>query len=159
METHRARAKPRPWAWPGLLALLVAACRTAGTETRPAWQLALEQRNRELEREFAAGNLLGVADIYADDAVLVDARGQRTRGRDALDAYWSLIEEPLAWRLEMRALRGSETIAYELGRSHLSTRREGAVHTSVSDFLLVWRRDPDGVWRIEYDACWPAEER
>jgi uncharacterized protein (TIGR02246 family) len=159
METQRAGAKPRPWARLGALALLLAACRTAGTETRPAWQLALEQRNRELEREFAAGNLLGVADIYADDAVLVDARGQRVRGRDALDAHWSLIEEPLAWRLEIRALRGSEALAYELGRSHLSTRREGAVHTSVSDFLLVWRHDPDGLWRIEYDASWPVEER
>jgi ketosteroid isomerase-like protein len=138
------------------LLALVAGCRTTSEAPLPAWQAAILAKNSELEREFAAGNLLGVADVYADDAEIVDGHGERTRGRAAIDAYWSAIEEPLEWRLENQRLRGSEVLAYQLGTSRLSVRRAGATETFVSDFLIVWRHDPDGAWRIEYDAYWPS---
>lgn len=159
METDRAGTKRRLWTAGGAWLALCAGCRATAEAPLPAWQAAILARNRELEREFAAGNLLGVADIYADDGVIVDAAGERTRGRVALDAYWSGIEEPLEWRLELRELSGSEAIAYQLGTSRLSTHHEGLVRTSVCDFLLVWRHDPDGAWRIEYDAYWPSTTR
>jgi ketosteroid isomerase-like protein len=149
------RAK-RPLALAGLA---LAACQAKPAAPLPAWQVALEARVRELEELYRAGNLLGVADIYADDGELGDARGARVRGRAALDAYWSGIEEPLEWHLVTRALRGSEAIAYQTGTSTLSMRRDGNVETIVTDFLVVWRREPDGAWRIELDLYWPAEPR
>jgi ketosteroid isomerase-like protein len=38
-------------------------------------------------------------------------------------------------------------------------RRDGNVETIVTEFLVVWRREPDGAWRIELDLYWPAESR
>jgi ketosteroid isomerase-like protein len=149
------RAK-RPLALAGLV---LAACQATPAAPSPAWQVALEARVRELEELYRAGNLLGVADIYADDGELGDARGARVRGRAALDAYWSGIEEPLEWHLVTHALRGSEAVAYQTGTSTLSMRRDGSVETIVTDFLVVWRREPDGAWRIELDLYWPAESR
>lgn len=160
METVPVRTKPPlAAALGGLLVLGALACRSAPPAPPPAWRGELEARTRELETRYRAGNLLGVADLYADDGEIVDASGRRVRGRSELDAYWSAIEEPLDWRLETQALRGSGTIAYQTGTSTLSLRREGVAQTFVTDFLLVWRREPDGEWRIELDLYWPSEPR
>jgi ketosteroid isomerase-like protein len=80
-------------------------------------------------------------------------------GRTEIDEYWSGIENPIDWRLDIRKIRGSDALAYEFGTSHLVTRREGVVHTSVVDFLVLWRRDAQGAWRIALDAYWPVEKR
>jgi uncharacterized protein (TIGR02246 family) len=108
--------------------------------------------------ELGRGNLLGVADLFADDAVLIDARGERTAGRDEIDRYWTSIEDPVDWRIEIRRIRGSDAVAYEIGRSFLTTRRGGKLETSVSDFLVLWRREGGGAWRIELDVSWPVPE-
>lgn len=145
-----------------LLALCIAAvvaCRTPSAPDVAPLQAEILARTRELEELFRSGNLLGVADVYADDAVLLDHRGERTTGRAEIDAYWSSIEEPVEWTLEVREIRGSGAVAYQLGTSRLTTRRAGAPETSVTDFLVVWRRDAAGEWRIDLDAYWPAETR
>jgi uncharacterized protein (TIGR02246 family) len=140
----------------GLLGLL-AGCRSARVRDVPAFVLEIEALNRHLEQHFASGNLLGVADMYTDDAVLSDAQGVRTIGRTEIDRYWSSIEVPVDWSLDVRTIRGSNAVAYQLGRSHLTTRRDGELHTSSNDFLLVWRRQEEGEWRIEMDLYWPRE--
>ena len=138
------------------LLALAPACRTVRPE-KPPYAHEIEERNRHLEQQFRDGNLLGVADLYADDAEIVDAQGNRVRGRDDIDAYWTGIEAPLEWRLEIRHIVGSDTLAYELGRSHLTTLRDGERRTAVADFLVLWRREADGAWKIAYDAYWPVQ--
>lgn len=140
----------------GLLAL-AGGCNLTGREREPAYRTEIEALNRRLEEELRSGNLLGVADVYADDAVLLNARGERTEGRAEIDEYWSSIEHPVDWRLEIRAIRGSDALAYETGTSHLTTRRGGELHTAVVDFLLLWRRAENGEWRIALDAFWPRD--
>lgn len=140
------------------LGCVLASCLAPEQET-PAHVREIEALNRHLEEQFRASNLLGVADVYADDGVLLDARGQRTAGREEIDAYWSAFENPVDWRIEIKKIRGSEEIAYEVGTSFLTTRREGVLVTAVSDFLLLWRHTPEGGWRIELDASWPRETR
>jgi ketosteroid isomerase-like protein len=139
-----------------LLLGILAACRAPSGAAPPAFHAEILARTRHLEQQFRSGNLLGVADVYADDAVLVDPRGERTSGRAEIDAYWSAIEEPVDWRLEVREIGGSDAIAYGLGTSHLTTRRGGELQVSVVDVLVVWRREPSGAWVIELDAYWPA---
>ncbi len=152
---HGARRRRRL----GLLAALgaLASCSALGTSDVPAYVREIEARNRHMEQQFRAGNLLDVADVYADEAVLLDARGARTAGREEIDAYWSAFEHPLDWRLKIKRIRGSDVIAYEVGTSYLSTLRDGQPFTAVSHFLLLWRREPGDEWRIEMDAYWPAE--
>jgi uncharacterized protein (TIGR02246 family) len=153
-RTLRSRAPARVAALAGLF--LLGACGALGRREAPAHEREIAARTRELEQLFRAGDLLGVADVYADDGVLLDARGERTAGREEIDDYWSAIESPVDWRLETREIGGSGVIAYQTGTSRLTTRREGELHTSVNDFLVLWRREPNGSWRIELDAYWPA---
>ena len=136
----------------------LAACGSTRAK-QPAFVGEIEARNRRMEELFRAADLLGVADVYADDAQLLDPSGERTTGRAEIDQHWSGIEDPVEWRLEIKKIRGSDSLAYEIGTSHLVTRRAGQLHTAVVDFLLIWRRDEKGEWRIALDAYWPGEGR
>ena len=134
------------------------ACKSGPRGPEAPYALEIEAQNRRLEEAFRAGNLLGIADVYADDAQILDAHGTRVAGRQEIDQYWSAIEGPVEWKLTIRRLRGSEAVAYELGTSELTTRREGELHTSTNDFVVLWRRDSSGEWRIVIDAYWPTPE-
>lgn len=144
-----------------LLALAVlipglGACHADRPRPDQPYVLEITERNRHLEEQFKSGNLLGVADLYADDALLLDAQGGRRSGRAEIDAHWTRIEAPRDWRLDVKRVFGSDGLAYELGRSHLTTIQGGQEETAVVDFLLLWRRQADGQWKIALDATWPV---
>ena len=138
-----------------LVCLAVGAC--AGGPRKPdtsaAFAPQIEALNRRLEERFRAGDMLGVADLYADDGMLLSG-DERVAGREAIDAYWSEMTNPVDWRLEVFETGGSEELAYQRGRSYLTRRRDGAEHTSVVDFMLIWKKDADGDWKIAVDAYW-----
>src|SRR6185436_2906195 len=121
------RSSAKPGSARGALALglaliaLLSACSNLGVRAAPSLGAEIRALNHHLEEQFRTGNLLGVADLYADDAVLIDERGQRTTGREEIDAYWSAIESPVEWQLEIRSIHGSDEVAYELGTSTLRT--------------------------------------
>lgn len=134
----------------------------AGAQPAPPAAAALHdaivEANRELERRFGAGDMLGVAAMYTDDALLLGPGATRVEGRDAVDAYWTRIAEPVDWTLEVFEVRGGRGIAHQLGRSTLVVGMPDSdeTRTSIVDFALVWTRTGDGDWRIAVDAYWPA---
>ncbi|HEX6881963.1 MAG TPA: DUF4440 domain-containing protein [Planctomycetota bacterium] len=140
-----------------LLALLglLAACRGPRTVERSALWIAITGENQRLVDLFRAGDLLGVADLYDEEAEIHAPDGTRKAGREEIDEHWSAIESPVAWRLEARTIGGSEALAYETGTARMTTRQGEALVTAVTHFLLVWRRDAGGTWRILLDAQWP----
>ena len=134
--------------------LLAPACAGPRTgETGAAFAPRIEALNRQLEERFGAEDLLGVANLYADDVVLLNGT-TRIEGREAVDAYWSELHDPVAWRLETSRIGGSGRLAYERGRSRLTQRRDGLEHTTVTEYLRIWRKADDGEWRIAVEASW-----
>src|SRR5262245_44139231 len=75
MDGPRSPAKHGALA--AVLALLGAApaCTSLRLPPAPTLSSEIESRNRRLEELFRAGDLLGVADLYADDGVLIDESG------------------------------------------------------------------------------------
>ncbi len=139
----------------GLLAALTALAACESLRARePSVEREIEAANRVLEERFRAGDVLGVADLYADDALLIGPSGLRIEGREEIDAYWSEFARPVDWRLEVQDVGGSAELAWELGTSHMTQESDGAAHTSVVDLLFLWRRAPDGTWRIAFHAYW-----
>lgn len=139
------------------LAQPLAAQRPSATAGADGTQLRreIETANGAMEAAFARGDLLAVARAYADDAVMMGPRGERVRGRAAIDRYWQSITNPRRWKLEVLDVGGSLTEAYQLGRSSLTSLHNGQEHTSVTDFIVIWKRDAAGTWRIAVDM-WPG---
>jgi len=144
-----------------LLALLglLSACRGPRTVAHSELWIAITGENQRLVDLFRAGDLLGVADLYAEEAVIQAPDGTRKAGREEIDEHWTAIESPVAWRLEADTIAGSEALAYETGTARMTTRQGEALVTVVTHFLIVWRQDAAGIWRILLDAHWPLPAR
>ena len=111
----------------------------------------IDSLNRAMEQAFAKGDVMAVARFYADDARLMGPRGGDVSGRAAIDRYWSGIKGAKSWKLEVLEVGGDRTTAYQVGRSTLVTAGAGGDQTSVSRFVVIWKRQPDGRFRIALD--------
>jgi ketosteroid isomerase-like protein len=108
--------------------------------------------NEEMVAAFQRGDRAAVARFYADDARIVGPRRRVVQGREAIDRYWASIGSPAEWRLEVVEVGGSPDEAYQLGVSTLtSPGRDGTPDTYTCDFVVIWKRQPDGRLRITLD--------
>ena len=119
--------------------------------TTTALRAEVESINRQMEEAYNRGDMLGVAQYYADDAVLKGPRGYEVRGRSAIDAFWRGIQNPKSWRLEAFDIGGSANEAYQYGRSTLVQSGSPTDRTSVTNFVVIWKRGADGKLRIALD--------
>jgi len=112
---------------------------------------------------YNRGDMSGVARMYEDDAVMISSRGERYQGRAAIDAYWNPPQKPGQgskpgkWTLEVLSVEGTEFMPVQRGRSILEGQWEGKATTSDVQFVVVWRKQPDGSYRISVDSWWPTE--
>ena len=142
--------------WLPLLCLSLASCRATTSSIDPGLEQELQGALRKLEESYRSGDLLGVADAYADDALILEPDGRRIRGRQAVDAFWSDIAEPVEWRIETWQTGGDGNTAYQTGRSWRSARTDGVARTAVVDFLILWQRHADRGWQIAVESTWEA---
>jgi len=137
------------------LPLVLAACATppAPNEHLVA---AVKLANRELERSFREGDYENVAQMYADDAVILSASGDRVEGREEIDGYWIRDWQDANWRLDVIEVYGTEEMPIQIGRSQLTYRREDTGERTTSDtrFAAIWRRQGDGSYKILIDTYW-----
>lgn len=156
--------------------LLTCGCRNVGVN----YTEAITKRNTDMELLFAAGDMQGVADVY-DPAGHMYSGYIHVQGSEQIEAYWKEISDPISWKLDVIAVSSDfddvtqhpEYVAlekkpthwsekgiqfeegqymYEFGRSTLTRLWKGEESTSVVLFLLVWRLNDDGVWRIFIDT-------
>ena len=118
---------------------------------RSALHQEIDSLNRAMEQAFAKGDMAAVAKFYADDGKLMGPRGADVSGRAAIDRYWQDIKGAKSWKLEVIEVGGDRTTAYQIGRSTLVTSGGGGDRTSVSRFVVIWKRQPDGKLRIALD--------
>jgi uncharacterized protein (TIGR02246 family) len=107
--------------------------------------------NRNMEAAIARGDLAAAAAFYADDARIVGPRGFEVKGRKAIDDYWASVGNARSWKLEVWEVGGSRDEAYQVGRSTLVHGATGQERTSVTDFVVIWKRQADGTLRIALD--------
>ena len=117
---------------------------------------AVAAGNTEFARALVAGDARAMAAVFTDDGEVIPAMQRGfVSGRTEIEAY-------NARRLEARRyldvvittvqLGVSGDVAWETGTSRITLQQgESAPVTVTGRYLAVWKREPDGRWRIRAD--------
>ena len=116
---------------------------------------AIEQAADAYVAAMKAADWKRVALSFSEDAVRIPPNEEPHRGRETIERWLGGIEELTSYELARDRVQGADGMAYVRGQYAITLRPVGAP-TSISDagdFLEIWEREPDGMWRIT-EAMW-----
>jgi len=135
-----------------LIFLAFAQGSVAGDKADPGDEKALQEQNEAFVDAFNRSDIKAVAEAYAPDADFLSAQGQRIKGRDALEKYFTKgFAESRGLKLQhtdssIRFLKPDVAIAD--GTWEITGRPEGNPARGHYTAILMKR---DGKWLIVYD--------
>jgi uncharacterized protein (TIGR02246 family) len=136
---------------------LAAAAAVAPARAETKLEAEVRERSRAIAAAEARLDAEEVMPFWAEDAVVHMSGAEPLVGREAIHRMFADVFPKL------KSFRGEATeihvaaggdLAWETGRT-FSTRLDlPDAKESSGKYLLVWRKDPDGMWRIA--ACAPT---
>jgi len=133
--------------------LLLAAGLLAGCAARPrptdvGAREAIETAVRRYVAASNAGDAEALADLYADDAVLLPPDHEPVRGREAIGAYWSHgTDEGL--EVTTLSVEVDGGLGYLVGRYRLPATDEEPADSGK--YVMCLKRQRDGSWKLTAD--------
>lgn len=122
-----------------------------GNVDRAKIQTTIENLNKQMEKVFNANDMAATAAFYSDDAEISGANYVVT-GRKNLDNYWlSLKDKGRGWKLTVIEIGGTDDYIYQLGNSDLTYLVNGKETKSVTNFVLIWKKQKDNSYKIFKD--------
>ncbi|MFW6089933.1 MAG: YybH family protein [Gemmatimonadota bacterium] len=118
----------------------------------------VERKNDRIETLYAEGEVDSLVAMFAEDVWQMPPNMAPLVGREALRGFWSDAMQWGDWTFELRTedLVVSDSIAVERGTYAMSVEADPeAPIPSMRDqgnYVVLWRLDPDGEWRIVWDA-------
>jgi ketosteroid isomerase-like protein len=116
------------------------------------------QFDRDWEAVFNRSDYQVIAASYAENARLIAAHRETIVGRRQIEAFWRQACEGGA-AAHLRRIVHTELV--DVDEHHASLC--GTVSLQVGEstpvlvrFVTIWKRQPDGVWRIAIDISSPA---
>lgn len=115
---------------------------------------------QELSEAFAAAiaarDVCAALDLWDEDAALIQADGEAIRGRDAIEpALRALVDNGIALEIDLSRSFQAGDVAVGVGTLTMrGNGHDGERFEQRSDSIVVYRRGPDGRWRIALDAPW-----
>jgi uncharacterized protein (TIGR02246 family) len=116
---------------------------------------AVEQAADAYLAAMNAADWARVAESFSEDGVRIPPNEDPHRGREAIEGWLGGIEELVGYELTRDRIDGADGIAFVRGRYDITLRSFGAPGplSDQGDFLEIWRKEPDGAWRI-IEAMW-----
>ena len=125
----------------------------AQVDKRQALARRVFQAESAFAHTLAARDSAAFATYVAHDAIFFDRQGP-LRGRAAVVASWQHFFEgpaaPFSWSPDVVEVLESETLALSSGPVRDPSGRQ------IGTFNSIWRRDPDGQWRVVFDKGCPV---
>jgi uncharacterized protein (TIGR02246 family) len=136
--------------------LALAVILALGVPAASAQTVADELRAAEdrWEALWQAKDAEGLAALYATDAMRLPPDGSRTVGLEAIEA---MLEEEFAAGLENLQLEATEIghdgdLGWVVGDQSIEFPVEGEMMTGTGNYVVIYRKEDDGVWRIVVDT-------
>jgi uncharacterized protein (TIGR02246 family) len=103
-----------------------------------------------------AGNVDGVAAVYANDAALLPPNLPPQKGREAIRSFWGGFLKAYTVRFEIGSdtIEGRGDLAYNLGHYRFTALPKAKGDPGVADegkFVEILKKQPDGSWRYVVD--------
>ncbi|MCG8442445.1 MAG: DUF4440 domain-containing protein [Caulobacterales bacterium] len=151
----------------GAACVTLAACATTGVESEPsepyvdiigevaalmaadrAWSAAVEASPNPDE---------AFVSFMESDAVSLTSGAPRVDGREAISAqFYELARRSgfsVAWEPSEASVSDDASLGYTIGSYEMTVDdANGYGTTEVGKYLAVWRKQPDGSWRVAADA-------
>lgn len=124
---------------------------------------AILAQGRALSEAYMAGDIEALVAVYAEDGIAAPGGRDFVRGYEALYDLWELPEGRVITHHQAvpEELIVHGDFAYDWGYYEGTAEQNGEARPSFrGKYLIVWQRDPDGIWRITHDM-WnslPAED-
>jgi uncharacterized protein (TIGR02246 family) len=144
-----------------VLAVAVCAAPAKAPETPPvdpaALKDAIQAREKEWSAAFLAGNAAGIAALYAEDAVSIQPAGDSWTGRAAItkgeQAQFDTLAVTAREDIAEEVIPVGDNFAVEVGHySYQATSKTNKQpRASSGRYMVLWRKDTDGVWRLLRD--------
>lgn len=121
----------------------------------PKDRVAIEQAADAYIAAMNTADWERVARSFSEDGVRIPPNEEPHQGREAIERWLGGIEELASYELIRDRIDGADGIAYIRGRYAIRLRPVGApaLISDQGDFLEIWRKEPDGAWRI-IEAMW-----
>jgi uncharacterized protein (TIGR02246 family) len=133
-------------------AALLAGC--AATTAPDDAATGIARSSAQFEQAFNSGSAAGVAALYTDDAVVLPDGMLRVDGREGVEALWQGFLDAGVGDIDLTtvAIDDHGARATELGRYSLTAPDgQGGRVTATGNYIVVWARGEDGVWRLDWD--------
>ena len=119
---------------------------------------AIESAAANWDRAFNAGDAAGLAALYTDDATLLPAGSDMVEGSEAIREFWAgfIAEAPEGAIIDLETVdvHGAGNLAYEVGTFSVTA---GGEPIDAGKYVVVWRHEPDGSWKLFVDI-WNRNE-
>jgi uncharacterized protein (TIGR02246 family) len=150
-------------------ALFIVACSTNPSPDRSGEEKSSLETARVRGLEFSSAvvsastsgwakeEVEALVNIYTEDAILFPPKGEPIRGRDAIRAYWTRTADRRILEHSIQTERAdmSGDLLAEHGKFSLTYQSgSNAPERSPANFILVWKRGADGIWRKHLDSWW-----
>lgn len=135
------------------LAPSLAGCRTPAASADAAGRQAVTQVVGAYLDAYRRNDPNAIAGLYSGDAVLLPPGHELVRGRDDIRTYWGRGMEA-GFAMDTLRVEVAGGTGYVVGRYYVPPDDEDDAETGK--FILAFRREADGVWRITADI-WNAD--
>jgi uncharacterized protein (TIGR02246 family) len=125
-------------------------------DTRVADEATIRNADADFAKEAAAKDLDKCMSLYADDAVFISSSSPAVVGKDNIrTVIQRMLAAPMQLTINVASVdvARSGDLAMDRGTVQSAvTDKKGKTTTQTSEYVLVWKKGADGVWKIAADT-------